>query len=67
MPEKIIVEPINPETEIFRVNINEMLVTDNISELFFIRRRLIQRLNQILFFKLKYRKVIFKRGNEQEK
>lgn len=67
MPEKIIVESINPETEIFRVNINEMLVTDNISELFFIRRRLIQRLNQILFFKLKYRKVIFKRGNEQEK
>ena len=67
MPEKIIVEPINPETEIFRVNINEMLVTGNISELFFIRRRLIQRLNQILFFKLKYRKVIFKRGNEQEK
>lgn len=53
MPEEEIIKFINNETELFRSYINDMLITDNISKLFAIRRWLIKSINAIFIFSLK--------------
>lgn len=53
MPEYEIIKFINNETELFRSYINDMLITDDISKLFAIRRWIIKSINGIFIFSLK--------------
>ena len=53
MPEEEIIKLVNTETELYRSYINDMLITDNISKLFTIRRWLIKSINEIFIFNLK--------------
>ena len=53
MPEEQIIKLVNTEIELYRSYINDMLITDNISELFAIRRWLIKSINEIFIFNLK--------------
>ena len=66
MLEEEIIKLVNTETDLFRSNINQMLITDSISELFFIRRWQIKCVNRILILKLKHWKALLKRENEKK-